>query len=445
MMRTAVLLSAATVASTTASPAPASFPEPRWWEQGGHSVRGVWPKCGLGEGLSSLGQMRGLPAFMAMLDRLHASNVTTLQMVVYDSGEGYVPEDLWCGLAGNNYSKPLANIGTEVDWHTFIDAAHARNMTVTSFWNVAYFWTGSPYFKQAEADILAHGLDALPDASPARWFRWSTRKSKHVKPADHEPNTNWCSDWVWDPVVNASYYGVWGCQPTTDFASPQWRAEMARILTRWIVDLKLDGFMFDAPDVELGATAVDHGKYNPALIRESISGVIRNVSNGCAAAFAEIYSDPPLADAFGFDGEFADDKICPQHSGKYVLRGNTYVIKVHQFTTAVWPIKRRHVLQRTHYPFVYFMTVGFGECCRYCKPNPRSSAIGQGILSANATMIETATAGPGSVDDLAAHIFREQGVAFRTSYLKDLPVSVSWLPGSNISSDFGCGNHGSCI
>ena len=76
----------------------------------------------------------------------------------------------------------------------------------------------------------------------ARWFRWSTRKSKHTKPADAKPNPDWCSDWVWDPDVNASYYGVWGCQPTTDFASPQWRAEMKRILTRWIVDLKLDGF-----------------------------------------------------------------------------------------------------------------------------------------------------------------------------------------------------------
>ena len=31
-------------------------------------------------------------------------------------------------------------------------------------------------------------------------------------------------------------------------------------------------------------------------------GVIRNVSGGRAAAFAEIYSDPPLMDDFGFDG-----------------------------------------------------------------------------------------------------------------------------------------------
>ena len=369
---------------------------PQWWEQGGASIRGIWPKCALGEGLSSFNgsQMRGLPAFLAMLDRLHASNVTTVQMVVYDSGEGYNPDDLWCGLAGNNYSKPLSNIGSEADWHTFIDHAHDLNMTVTSFWNAAYFWTGSPFFKQAEADILAHGLDALPENSPARWFRWSTRRSRHVKPADHMPNTNWCSDWVWDPDVNASYFGVWGCQPTTDFASPQWRDEMTRILTRWIVDLKLDGFMFDAPDGYVGAgnDGVDHSPYNPALLKESITGVIRNVSGGRAAAFAEIYSDPPLMDDFGFDGEFADDKICPQHSGKY------------------------------------------------CSMNPRTAAIGQGLLSANSSLIETAMVGPGSVDDLAAQIFRAPGLPFRTSYLKDLPVSVSWLPGTNITGDFGTNN-----
>ena len=50
---------------------PPSFPAPHWWEQGGHSVRGVWPKCALGEGLGEAGQMRGLGAFMAMLDRLY--------------------------------------------------------------------------------------------------------------------------------------------------------------------------------------------------------------------------------------------------------------------------------------------------------------------------------------------------------------------------------------
>lgn len=184
---------------------------------------------------------------------------------------------------------------------------------------------------------------------------------------------------------------VWGCQPTTDFASSQWREEMQRIITRWIVELKLDGFMFDAPDAELGAgiDGAAHSKYNPELIRESMSNVIHTVSGGRVASFAEIYSDPPLMDDLDMDGEFADDKLCPQHSGKY------------------------------------------------CPPNVRSSAIGQAILTSNASLLETAMTGPGSVDDMAAQVFRTPGVPFRASYLKDLPVSVSWLPGSQATNGSG--------
>ena len=81
---------AALLCAAVVSGAAVSFPAPRWWEEGGQSIRGVWPKCALGEGLSEAGQMQGLPAFIAMLDRLYASNVSSLQMVVYDSGDGYV-------------------------------------------------------------------------------------------------------------------------------------------------------------------------------------------------------------------------------------------------------------------------------------------------------------------------------------------------------------------
>ena len=40
-------------------------PPVRWWEQAGVSMRSVSPKCALSEGLGTLGQMRGLPAWTA--------------------------------------------------------------------------------------------------------------------------------------------------------------------------------------------------------------------------------------------------------------------------------------------------------------------------------------------------------------------------------------------
>ena len=164
-----------------------AFPAPRWWEMGGTTSRSFSPECGLGEGSSARGQMVGLPAFMDMLEELHAQNISTLQLdTVYDSGPpgAYVLENLWCGLAISNASAPLQNIGSEADWHTIVDQAHAYNMMVTSFANWAYFWTGSPYFKQAERDIQAHGLAYLPALSPAdhraRWQRDPRRVRRHV-------------------------------------------------------------------------------------------------------------------------------------------------------------------------------------------------------------------------------------------------------------------------
>ena len=145
----------------------------RWWEDAGTTITAFSPKCALGRGFGPgpTGQLRGLPAYLAMLDTMYANNVTTLQLdPVYDSGSGYDPSFFFSGLAGSNFSAVTPLIGGDAEWQTFISAAHRRNMTVTSFWNAAYFWTGSPYVKQAEADIREYGLDNLPESSPARWF-----------------------------------------------------------------------------------------------------------------------------------------------------------------------------------------------------------------------------------------------------------------------------------
>lgn len=126
----------------------------------------------------------------------------------------------------------------------------------------------------------------------------------------------WCGHtqgWVWDPDCNASYLSVWGDSPSTNLASPEWRAEMKRILTRWITTLKLDGFFFDAPDSYVGAgnNGQKFWEYNPSLMREGITDVIHNVSRGRTAAMAEVYVDPPLLDAFGLNGGLGDSKMCP--------------------------------------------------------------------------------------------------------------------------------------
>ena len=67
--------------------APAACPPPRWWVLGGGSVMALSPKVALGRGLWPQGQMVGLPAYLALLDQLHADGVSTLQLAtVYDCG-----------------------------------------------------------------------------------------------------------------------------------------------------------------------------------------------------------------------------------------------------------------------------------------------------------------------------------------------------------------------
>eukprot|EP01052_Picozoa_sp_SAG31_P052914 SAG31_NODE_13304_length_878_cov_1.410783_1_plen_120_part_10 len=107
------------------------------------------------------------------------------------------------------------------------------------------------------------------------------------------------------------------------------------------------------------------------------------MSAGRAPAFAEIYSDPPLAKTYGFDGEYADNKLCPTHSA------------------------------------------------RSCPRSPRSAAIAKGILTGNATLVESAMHGPGSVDDMTARLFRATSVQFISSYFPGLPMAASWLPGTD--------------
>ena len=107
--------------------------------------------------------------------------------------------------------------------------------------NPSYFWTGSAIVKQAEADVRRYGTrrEDQPATSPARWFRWSTQRGTKgwTKPPDDRPGEGsgyvqtW--GWVWDDDANASYLSTWGASPSTDLASPEWRAELQPLLPEY--------------------------------------------------------------------------------------------------------------------------------------------------------------------------------------------------------------------
>ena len=158
---------------------------------------------------------------------------------------------------------------------------------------------------------------------------------------------------------------------------------MKRIITRWVLELGLDGWFFDAPDGYIGAGNAGQGfwQYNPAVMRAVISDVIHEVSGNRSAAFAEVYNDPPLLEAFGFDGGLGDSKLCASHSAKT------------------------------------------------CPASPRAGAIGAGVTTGNATLVHTTMTGPGSVDDMAAHQFRAPGTVHRSAKMTP-DATASWLPGA---------------
>lgn len=202
-------------------------------------------------------------------------------------------------------------LGTTEDWLAFVADAHSRGMKVVSDFNPSYFWTGAPAFKQATADIKEYGVNGpnLPAASPARWFRWAPDcgKESPTQPDDAHPQNGVTNGWVRSPAAGgACYYSIWGVgQPCGDLAAPAWQAELTRIIRHWIADLKLDGFMLDAPGFYLvykgnrtdGTAANPISGLTDAVIADALHKVIVQPAHELGAAvFGETYNlgRPPI-------------------------------------------------------------------------------------------------------------------------------------------------------
>ena len=128
------------------------------------------------------------------------------------------------------------------------------------------------------------GVGALPSTSAARWFRWkeSCPGARPKPPDDYDDLNGYTGDWVWSDDARACYFAQWGGtdsapfyggQPTADLTSPEWVAEVQRILAHWVVERGVDGFLLDAPPDYL---AVAEGMA-PELSRPSIAKAVRSV------------------------------------------------------------------------------------------------------------------------------------------------------------------------
>jgi hypothetical protein len=173
-------------------------------------------------------------------------------------------------------------------------------MKVIADWNPSYWWTGSPIFKRAEADVKAHGVDALPAASPARYFRWaaSCAGARSKPPDDYDDLNGYTNAWVRSDDAGACYWAVWGGsarryggQPTADLASAEWRAELTKIMSHWVTEKKLDGFLLDAPPDYLAVADQSTAALRRDVIASHVRATIVEPMHALGAAvFAEMYN-----------------------------------------------------------------------------------------------------------------------------------------------------------
>jgi len=211
------------------------------------------------------------------------------------------PDRLFLGFGIYEPRQVDPRLGDDADWEAFVDAAHGLGMKVIADFNPSYFWTGAPAFQHAVTDVKQFGLFALPAGSPAHWFRWAPScPGAGEQPPDDEPSNGWTDSWVHSSEAGACYWSVWGGddtppywggQPTADLTKPEWRAELTSILTHWVVERKIDGFLIDAPpDLLAGPGAVDeqgHDQETARYIRETIVDPVHSLGG---VVFGEIYN-----------------------------------------------------------------------------------------------------------------------------------------------------------
>lgn len=213
------------------------------------------------------------------------------------------PVNLYGGFGPKDYYHVEPLIGTDDDWVKFVEAAHALDMKVVSWFNPSYFWTGATAFKIAEIHVAAYGINGsyLPLDSPARWFRWSENCSldeQVTKPKDENADSYYNHEgrWVYDPDAGgACYWSVFSDQPSGDLSIPEWQDEVKRIFKHW-VGTGIDGFMLDAPYDYIGV-GPPKADLNATLIREIIIDTVHSLRDGEVAVFGEEYSfrEPDLA------------------------------------------------------------------------------------------------------------------------------------------------------
>ena len=285
-------------------------PQERWWLTTNFVERVFMPRhyrCSPSSPAPGTCRFSDLQALLPSLQQSGYS-VLNVDWPVHAS-----PDTLFMGFGINQPYAVDPLLGSDADWARLVDAVHARGMKMVIDFNPSYWWTGSPSFKQAISDVRTHGLSNLPAASPARWFRWKARcPGARTQPPDNFDDLNEFTDaWVLSPEAGACYWAIWGGsddpryggQPTADLTSPEWQAELTSILSHWVSDRGVDGFLIDAPPELLSvAEGFDVALHHRTTAKVIHSAIVEPVHALGAAVFGEMYNLQVPTIAKMFDG-----------------------------------------------------------------------------------------------------------------------------------------------
>jgi glycosidase len=165
------------------------------------------------------------------------------------------------GYDVKNYYRVNPEYGTAADFKRLVAAAHHRGIRVLVDLVLNHASSEHPYFKEALHD---------PKSPHRSWFRFT-----QSPPAQRGP---WGQQlWHKSPERDEYYYGIFTSEmPDLNYATPEVRAEAARVGRFWLTEMGVDGFRLDAVPYlveENGALAGTAGTH--AVLREFAASVRR--------------------------------------------------------------------------------------------------------------------------------------------------------------------------
>jgi alpha-amylase len=223
----------------------------QWWRDGvcyEVFVRSFYDSDGDG-----IGDLRGLTA---RLDYINDGNraggnslgANCIWLMPIDKSMSYHGYDVV------DYYHVDPRYGTDDDFRNLVTEAHKRGIHVIVDFVPNHTGSQNPWFQAALRD----------PGSPYRdWYRWSKTLPVQKGPWGQEA-------WHKSPVRDEYYYGVfWHAMPDLNYQNPSVRAEMQKVLTYWLKEMRADGFRFDAiPYLVEDGNQLQHSRGTHDVLRQ---------------------------------------------------------------------------------------------------------------------------------------------------------------------------------